>query len=47
MNRQSNEIYKMLIVREMDWDQDLVQNTPTLQEDAVLGQHFVAHAHLK
>lgn len=37
----------MLIVREMDWEQDLVQNTPTLWEDAALGQHFVAQAHLK
>lgn len=37
----------MLIMQEMDWDQDFVQNTPTLREDAALGQHFVAQAHLK
>lgn len=37
----------MLIVWEMNWDQDLVQNTPPLWEDPALGQHFVAQAHLK
>lgn len=37
----------MLIELEMDWNQDLVENTPTLSEDAALGQRFVAQPHLK
>lgn len=37
----------MLIVQEVVWDQDFVQSTPTLWEDAALSQQFVAQAHLK
>lgn len=37
----------MLIVQEMIWDQDFIQNTPIFCEDAALSQQFVAQAHLK